>query len=188
MIDEATDSLFEYGFNYQNLSVFDARIPKSELYRPNQVYTDDKGQKQIACSLVDNNPNDPTLCQRGKANGNIYGGYVQANYSPHKIITFGAGVRWDAYTLYDKDWNHRYTQGFSPSAALVISPIEPLSLKITYSQVTRGLCQEMACICAKTIYDTLKTSSLKWALTLNSILIIQASILAGEHDVLSSFG
>ncbi|WP_120803767.1 TonB-dependent receptor [Helicobacter pylori] len=139
VIDEATDSLFEYGFNYQNLSVFDARIPKSELYRPNQVYTDDKGQKQIACSLVDNNPNDPTLCQRGKANGNIYGGYVQANYSPHQIITFGAGVRWDAYTLYDKDWNHRYTQGFSPSAALVLSPIEPLSLKITYSQVTRGV-------------------------------------------------
>ncbi len=51
-IDETIDSFFKYGFNYQNSSVFDARIPRLELYRPNQVYIDNKEQKQVTSEVM----------------------------------------------------------------------------------------------------------------------------------------
>ncbi len=126
-INALNNNLFEYGFNYQNLSIFDARIPKSAIIRDCSYNIEVK-------DYGDNKP----LCQRGQSNGNIYGGYIQANYTFHPVVTLGAGTRYDVYTLYDKDWQFHVTQGFSPSVALVINPVESLSIKLSYAYVTRG--------------------------------------------------
>ncbi|WP_316244755.1 TonB-dependent receptor [Helicobacter pylori] len=53
-------------------------------------------------------------------------------------LTLGAGTRYDVYTLVDKDWQLHITQGFSPSAALNVSPLENLNFRLSYAYVTRG--------------------------------------------------
>ncbi len=131
-IDHKNDNLFEYGLNYQNLTTFDKAIPNSELVKP--------GDAPDACLRV-MGPNDPNMngrCQRNGATANVVGVYAQANYTLHPMVTLGAGTRYDVYTLVDKDWQLHITQGFSPSAALNVSPLENLNFRLSYAYVTRG--------------------------------------------------
>ncbi len=131
-IDHKNDNLFEYGLNYQNLTTFDKAIPNSELVKP--------GDAPDACLRV-TGPNDPNMngrCQRNGATANVVGVYAQANYTLHPMVTLGAGTRYDVYTLVDKDWQLHITQGFSPSAALNVSPLENLNFRLSYAYVTRG--------------------------------------------------
>ena len=131
-IDHKNDNLLEYGLNYQNLTTFDKAIPNSELVKP--------GDAPDACLRV-TSPNDPNMngrCQRNGATANVIGVYAQANYTLHPMVTLGAGTRYDVYTLVDKDWQLHITQGFSPSAALNVSPLENLNFRLSYAYVTRG--------------------------------------------------
>ncbi|WP_104713484.1 TonB-dependent receptor domain-containing protein [Helicobacter cetorum] len=132
-LNHNSENLFEYGLNYQNLTTFDKAIPKSELVKP--------GDSPNACKQV-TGPNDPNLtnghCQRNGETANVIGVYAQANYTFHPMVTWGAGTRYDVYTFVDKDWQLHVTQGFSPSTALIISPLKNLNFRLSYAYVTRG--------------------------------------------------
>lgn len=99
---------FEYGLNYQNMSVMD------------------KDQTII------------TKEQRGREDSHIIGGYIQTNYYVLDNLSLGAGSRYDSYFYLDKNSQNHHTYGFSPSLAIIYNPIETMDLKLSYAYVTKG--------------------------------------------------
>lgn len=108
-ITEDYKNTFDYGLDYQNMTVMD---------KQDEVVYPQRG--------------------RGQENSNIIGAYIQANYAFLKSLSIGAGSRYDVYTYYDKNSQNHLTQGFSPSVAILYNPIEPLDMKLSYAYVTRG--------------------------------------------------
>lgn len=76
--------------------------------------------------------------QRGREDGHIIGGYIQANYYILGNLSLGAGSRYDSYFYYDKNYQNHHTYGFSPSVVIFYNPVDSLDLKLSYSYVTRG--------------------------------------------------
>lgn len=98
----------DYGLNYQHMT------------------TQDKAQEITTKDL------------RGQEDANIVGAYIQANYTLAKILTIGAGTRYDVYNYFDKNSYSHLTQGFSPSVAILYNPIQSVDMKLSYTYVTRG--------------------------------------------------
>lgn len=98
----------DYGLNYQHMM------------------TQDKAQPETSKDL------------RGQENANIIGAYIQANYTLAKVLTIGAGTRYDVYTYFDKNSYNHLTQGFSPSVAILYNPIQSVDMRLSYAYVTRG--------------------------------------------------
>lgn len=74
----------------------------------------------------------------GKESGVIYGGFIAGEINLLDSLSLDLGSRYDVYSYQDKfDISHT-NQGFSPYVALLYTPINDLSLRISYDYATRG--------------------------------------------------
>lgn len=108
------DHLFEYGFDFQGMSVRDDNMQDSEKNSPNLKHN------------------------RGREEAYIYGGFVQDSWQILDNLTWGYGSRADFYYYFDKNKQDHFTGGVSPSTVLTYSVIDGLDISAKYAFSTRG--------------------------------------------------
>ena len=68
----------------------------------------------------------------------VSGVYLQANIQLADAWLLSTGARYDAYKLTDDQNQSLDSQGFSPNASLIFTPLDELKLNLGYAQAIRG--------------------------------------------------
>nr|QGT50403.1 hypothetical protein Helico5904_0750 [uncultured Helicobacter sp.] len=74
----------------------------------------------------------------GKELGAVYGGFIAGEINLLDSLSLDIGSRYDVYSYRDKFSQQHTNNGFSPYISLLYTPINDLSLRISYDYATRG--------------------------------------------------